>query len=113
MAVGALLPGIVTGATAILLSALLVGSTFMVVTLAGVQEIHARMPDQGGRWVGYLTASFAIGQIAGPAAAAMLLARPAVAPVAMDLCLRIAAVSLAVSAAWLWRQSASSPTPRS
>lgn len=113
MAIGALLPAVLTGATAILLSALLVGSTFMVVTLAGVQEIRARMPDQAGRWVGYLTASFAIGQIAGPAAAALLLARPALAPVAMDLCLQVAAASLALSAAWLWRQAALSSTSRS
>ncbi len=107
MAVGALLPGLSAGVTSILLSALLVGSTFMVATLTGVQEIRARMPDQAGIWVGYLTASFALGQIAGPAAAALLLAHPALALAAMSLCLQAAAASLALSAAWLCCQAAS------
>lgn len=113
MAIGALLPALVASAMTILLSALLVGSTFMVVTLAGVQEIRARMPGDAAAWVGYLTASFAFGQIAGPAAAALLLAQPALAPTAMGRCLEAAAALLAFSAAWLWCQADSSPSHRS
>lgn len=113
MAIGALLPGIVANATTILLSALLVGSTFMVITLAGVQELRARMPDHAGTWVGHLTASFALGQIAGPAAAALLLELPSMASAAMAVCLQAAAASLAFSAAWLWRQANPSLPSRS
>ena len=73
MGAGVLLPGVWLSMETIVLSALLVGGTFMVVTLAGVQEIRARAQGDATRLVGRMTAAFAAGQIAGPVAASLLL----------------------------------------
>jgi MFS family permease len=107
MALGAALPSVRLDGTTVFLSALLVGGTFMVITLAGVQEIRARVPWDPGAWVGYLTAAFAVGQIAGPVLSASLLAGHS--RDALTLGLQAAAVALAVSAIWLWAQSSSEP----
>jgi hypothetical protein len=87
------------------MSAVLVGGTFMVITLAGVQEIRARVVWNPGVWVGHLTAAFALGQIAGPVMSAFLLSQAAIAAHALDMGLQAAALCLFASAAWLWRQA--------
>ncbi len=71
MAFGLLLPVISPNMIAIIASALCVGGTFMVVTMAGIKEAH-RMSGDGGtqRLVAIMTAGFAIGQIVGPILAA-------------------------------------------
>lgn len=104
MGVGALLPSLSLNGGTILMSAVLVGGTFMVITLAGVQEIRARVSWNPGPWVGYMTAAFALGQIAGPAASATLLALPDLADRALAWCLQFSAVALFITAAWLWIQ---------
>ena len=73
-----------------------------------MQEIRARVSWNPGVWVGYLTAAFAIGQIAGPVASAFLLAQPAFADNALRFGLMAAAATLFASSAWLWRQSSQS-----
>jgi MFS family permease len=101
MGLGTLLPSVWLAGWTIAASALLVGGTFMVVTLAGVQEIRARAQGDATRLVGLMTAAFAIGQIAGPVASALLLrASPAH---GLDLALQAGAASLFASAVWLWR----------
>jgi hypothetical protein len=102
MALGALLPSLWLTTATIVLSALLVGGTFMVITLAGVQEVRARAAD-GGAGVARMTAAFATGQIAGPVASALLLYLPALRTRGLDIALQLAALGLALSAAWLWR----------
>jgi hypothetical protein len=87
------------------LSALLVGGTFMVITLAGVQEMRARAPGQATRLVGRITAAFALGQIAGPVASALLLQSAGLAPRGLALALQAGALGLVASGAWLWRRS--------
>jgi MFS family permease len=66
MAAGVALPAFIPGLGAILMSALCVGGTFMVITMASMQEARAA----GGRHptvlIAALTASFALGQIIGP-----------------------------------------------
>jgi MFS family permease len=103
MGVGVLLPSLWHSAAAIACSALMVGGTFMIVTMVGVQEMRARAVGDPTRLVGLTTAAFALGQIAGPIASSLLLHVPAFRASGLQLALQIAAVTLFASAAWLWR----------
>lgn len=105
MGLGVLLPSLVVNGATIALSALLVGGTFMVITLAGVQEMRARAPQDAARLVGRITAAFAFGQIAGPVCATLLLQVPALAGRGLPLALQAGALGLLASAAWLWRRA--------
>jgi len=103
MGIGVVLPTLWHSAMAIASSALMVGGTFMIVTMAGVQEMRARAVGDPTRLVGLTTASFALGQIAGPIVSSLLLHLPALRASGLQLALQIAAASLFASAAWLWR----------
>ncbi|MES2632646.1 MAG: YbfB/YjiJ family MFS transporter [Pseudomonadota bacterium] len=105
MALGVLLPSVWLNGWTIALSALLVGGTFMVVTLAGVQEIRARTTGDPTAAVSRMTAAFAIGQIAGPVFSSLLLHVPGFRETGLTLALQAAALSLVVCAAWLWREA--------
>ncbi|HEX2547380.1 MAG TPA: YbfB/YjiJ family MFS transporter, partial [Ramlibacter sp.] len=105
MGAGVLLPSLWLHAATIVASALLVGGTFMVITLAGVQEMRARAPAHTARLVGRITAAFALGQIAGPVASTLLLRLPIPADAALALALQLAAIGLLASGAWLWRRT--------
>jgi predicted MFS family arabinose efflux permease len=107
-----LLPGVWLNAMTIALSALLVGGTFMVITLAGVQEMRARSPAHATRLVGRITAAFALGQTAGPVTSALLLQQPALGARALPLALQIAAAGLLASGAWLWLRTPDSSTKK-
>jgi hypothetical protein len=89
------------------LSALLVGGTFMVITLAGVQGIRARAPAQATRLVGRITAAFALGQIAGP-----VLLGAAAAVHGLSLALQAGALGLLASGARLRAAHSIPPVPR-
>ena len=103
MGLGVLLPSLWLSTWTVGFSALLVGGTFMVVTLAGVQEIRARAGADATRMVGRMTAAFAVGQIVGPIVSTLLVkAAPAR---GLDLALQAGALSLFASAAWLWREA--------
>jgi predicted MFS family arabinose efflux permease len=112
MAVGVLLPAVWLNGLSIALSALLVGGTFMVITLAGVQEMRARAPAQAARLVGRITAAFAVGQIAGPVSSALLLQWPAMAQQGLAIALLLGAAGLFASGAWLWRLAHHSHRPQ-
>ena len=105
MGVGTLLPSLWIHGVAILLSALLVGGTFMIVTLAGVQVARARTQGDPRGAVGRMTAAFAVGQIAGPVTSALLLNVPSMRTNGLGIALQVAAASLFVTAAWLLRES--------
>jgi hypothetical protein len=105
MGVGVLLPSLRLGAVTIALAALLVGGTFMVITMAGVQEIRARAIGDATPLVARMTSAFALGQIAGPIASSLLIQFPATAAIGLNLALQLAAASLLLSAAWLWREA--------
>jgi len=105
MGVGTLLPSLWTNGAAILLSALLVGGTFMIVTLAGVQVARARTQGDPRTAVGRMTAAFAIGQIAGPVMSALMLHVPSLREHGLDIALQVAAASLFTTAVWLLRES--------
>src|SRR5207245_740185 len=70
---GAAAPLLVPGAIGIVLAALLVGGTFMVITMAGLQEARAA---GGAPLMAAMTAAFAAGQIAGPLVVSALARRP-------------------------------------
>jgi len=109
MGIGVLLPSVWLSAWTIALSALCVGGTFMIVTLAGVQEVRARAHGDPTPLVARMTASFALGQIAGPIASSLLLHVPGFAQHGLDFALQVAAATLFASAAWLWRANRSQP----
>jgi hypothetical protein len=103
MGIGVLLPSVWLSSWTIALSALCVGGTFMIVTLAGVQEVRARAHGDATPLVARMTASFALGQIAGPIASSLLLHVPGFAAHGLDIALQLASASLFASAFWLWR----------
>src|SRR5437667_435466 len=68
MAVGLVLPVIRPGIGSIMLSAIIVGGTFTVITMAGFQEGR----EVGGlRIIAAMASAFAVGQIGGPSSCAM------------------------------------------
>lgn len=73
MALGVVLPVVVPGLAGILLSALLVGSTFVVITMAGMQEAQLVAGAHAQRLMAAMTAAFALAQVAGPLFAGALL----------------------------------------
>ncbi|AEG91255.1 YbfB/YjiJ family MFS transporter [Ramlibacter tataouinensis] len=107
MGLGVLLPSLWLAGWSIALSALLVGGTFMVATLAGVQEIRVRAGADAARAVARMTTAFALGQIAGPVVSNLLLrwSGPGAAG-SLDLALQLGAAGLLGSAFWLWRAHA-------
>jgi MFS family permease len=94
MAAGVAAPLLFAGIPGILASALCVGATFMVITMAGLQEARRL----GGAGVlAAMTAGFAAGQIAGPACVSLLVhagGRPEHASIAACLALVASALAL-------------------
>ena len=70
MAVGVALPAIRPGLGAVMFSALCVGGTFMVITMASMQEARVAGGRAPTALIAAVTAAFALGQIAGPLLAA-------------------------------------------
>jgi uncharacterized MFS-type transporter YbfB len=66
MALGVSLPVFWPRIAGIMLAALLVGGTFMVITMAGMQEARSVAGARATTLMAALTAAFALGQIAGP-----------------------------------------------
>jgi predicted MFS family arabinose efflux permease len=66
MALGITLPMVWSSIVAIMLAGLLVGGTFMVVTMVGMQEARSVAGAQATGLMAALTSAFALGQIAGP-----------------------------------------------
>ena len=66
MAVGVAVPLLQPGIAGIIIASLCVGSTVMVVTLAGLQEARRVAPTHSARLIAAMTAAFAAGQMLGP-----------------------------------------------
>jgi MFS family permease len=71
-AVGLLVPLVWVSVPGVLIAALALGGTFMGITALGLGEARAVAGAQAGRAVALMTASFGLGQIAGPPIAAAL-----------------------------------------
>jgi uncharacterized membrane protein YedE/YeeE len=108
MGAGVLLPSLSSSLWSICASAFLVGGTFMVITLAGVQEMRARAPADAVHHVGRITAAFAFGQIMGPVVSAILLR---VGTNGLAVALAVGAVALFATGAWLARVAFRQPFP--
>jgi MFS family permease len=93
MATGVAAPLIVPGAAGILASALLVGGTFMVITMAGMQEARELAGPNAPALMAAMTAAFAAGQIAGPLLVSYVVSRGG-----FNAALAIAAMVLVLSA---------------
>jgi len=66
MALGVVLPLIAPGLAGIMIAALLVGGTFMVITMAGMQEARRVAGPRARALMAAMTSAFALGQILGP-----------------------------------------------
>jgi MFS family permease len=104
MGIGVVLPSIWTSFISIAIAALLVGSTFMVITMVGLQEARTRAQDNATAVLGWMTAGFAFGQLMGPVSSAAIGRFTADYAVALDYALAMAAAGLFLSAFYLWRQ---------
>jgi MFS family permease len=72
MALGVALPVVLTSIAGILVSAIFVGGTFMVATMAGLKEARESASSHPARLMAAMTAAFAAGQIAGPLAVTLV-----------------------------------------
>lgn len=70
MAAGVVVPLFVPGLAGIIAAALCVGGTFVVITQVGIQEARAVAGEHARYLIAAMTSAFAVGQIAGPLAAA-------------------------------------------
>jgi predicted MFS family arabinose efflux permease len=107
MALGCLLPALHLSRLTVLAAAVLVGGTFMVATMAGMQAARAAVSGDPTRALGRKTAAFALGQMAGPVLPS-LLGSGAQNLGGLNAALGAGALALAASAVWLWR---STPVP--
>ena len=99
MAVGTLLPALWHSLTGLMLSALMVGGTFMVVTMAGLQVAASQVTHYPKYNLSALmTASFAFGQLIGP-----LTALVATGKNIWFALLPVSAIVLLIGVALLWR----------
>jgi len=66
LALGVLAPVLAINLYTLLFAALCVGGTFMVITMAGIQQARRLGGTRSAQVVALYTAAFALGQIAGP-----------------------------------------------
>lgn len=72
MALGVALPTVVQGLSGIMIAALFVGGTFMVITMAGMQEARRVAGTRAQALMAAMTSAFAVGQIIGPVSVSYL-----------------------------------------
>ena len=94
LAFGVAFPVVSPGIGGIVLSAFCVGGTFMVATMAGMQEARRVAPDNPSGLMAAMTAAFAIGQILGPVLVSIVADNPR----GMPLILIAASVVLTIGA---------------
>ena len=99
MAAGVAAPLLVPGAAGIAAAAVLVGGTFMVITMAGMQEARIVGGAHASRLMAAMTAAFAAGQVVGPLVVSVLGQRPGGFAAALAMAagvLVVSAVALAI-----------------
>lgn len=105
MGVGVLLPSVWPSLVSVAIAAVLVGGTFMVITMLAMQEARARAEGNATAVLGQMTAGFAFGQLMGPVASAALGMLASDFSTAMNWALALAAAGLLSSAIYLWREA--------
>lgn len=103
MALGTGLPLAAHALWAVAASAILVGGTFMVATMAGLQLAREARPDNPTQLLARMTAAFAAGQIVGPVLVRLLGPGRRAGWDALDCTGAVATVLLVLTALWLWR----------
>lgn len=101
MAAGVAIPLASSGVGALLASGLLVGGTFMVITMAGLQEARRIATAKARELIAAMTCAFALGQILGPILVSFLVHRGHGYPAA--LAAAAAALVLSSIALFPWR----------
>lgn len=104
MALGVMLPIVWSDLKGLVLAALLVGGTFMVITMVAMQEARARAETRATEVLGRMTAGFAAGQLAGPLVNALIARFAPDAAAALHLALGLSATGLLASGYYLWRE---------
>ncbi|WP_187275149.1 YbfB/YjiJ family MFS transporter [Methylobacterium sp. WL120] len=102
MALGTALPLFVQALWAVAASAVLVGGTFMVATMAGLQLAREAQPDNPTPLIARMTAAFAAGQIAGPLLVRALGSDRWAGWDALRWTGALATLLLVLTALWLW-----------
>ena len=102
MAIGILVPIALPNLAGIAIAALCVGGTFMVNTMAGIQEARRVAGVHARALIGAMTSAFAVGQIIGP----LLVAGLAHVPGGFSWALGVSALPLLVAAYVLYMQNA-------
>jgi hypothetical protein len=102
MAVGTALPLLTQSLWGLAICALLVGGTFMVATMAGLQLARERVPANPTPLLARMTAGFAAGQILGPLLVRAIGPRAIAGLDALAWANASATVLLLLTAAWLW-----------
>jgi len=90
--------------TGFALGSLLLGLPFTAITLFAMQEVRRVRPADAPVFIALLTAAYGLGQIAGPALVAVLLARSTTPQAGFDVSLQVAAAALLLGTAlygWL------------
>ena len=104
MAIGVLLPAVFASLISVAIAALLVGGTFMVITMLAMQEARALAEGDATVVLGQMTAGFAFGQLMGPVASAAIGLYTADYATALNYALGLSATGLLLSAFYLWRE---------
>jgi MFS family permease len=104
MAIGVSLPVVWHSITSICIAAMLVGGTFMVVTMIAMQESRARAEARATIVLARMTAGFALGQLLGPVIFGVLGHLSANASGALNHGLELASAALFLSAIYLWKE---------
>ena len=105
MAIGVLMPSIWLTPTSIAITALFVGGTFMVTTTVALQEVRSRARDRATVVLGFMTAAFAIGQLAGPVIPPMFAILRIAQAEGTNHAFQFAAMALTLSAVYLFYQA--------
>jgi len=102
MAIGTLVPIALPNLAGMAIAALCVGGTFMVNTMAGIQEARRVAGVHARALIGAMTSAFAVGQIIGP----LLVAGLVHVPGGFSWALSVSALALLVAAYVLYMQNA-------
>jgi MFS family permease len=105
MALGTALPLVSHAMWSLSASAVLVGGTFMVATMAGMQWARERSPADPTRLLARMTVAFAVGQIVGPLVVRALGTATWAGWDALAWASALATLLLIITAAWLWRDA--------
>lgn len=105
MAIGTFFPLVQRSITVLIISAVLVGGTFMITTMAGFQMAREMEPENPTPLLSKMTASFAMGQILGPIFISLYGIQSIFSINALSTASAISTILLSITAIILWQFS--------